>query len=191
MNYFANPRFLNLEYWFNLAVNTFGLVFGVVIDFSYWVERHSFRNLSIFFTVIFGVFILYVSVKFYKLKHNKKDDFVEVSKVNDTPIGERQSRFGEIRKHLATEHQAEWKIAILEADTLIDDILIRSGYKGENMGERLKNIEPSGFASLQDIWDAHKIRNSIAHEPSYPLSKSQAEEVINKYESALRELKYL
>ncbi len=192
MNYLANPKFLNLEYWFNLAINAFVIFLGIIFDVAYWLERHSFKNLSIFLSIVFWVFILYVAVQFYKLKHDKKDSLIEVAKeVESTPIEERQGRWGEIRKHLSTEHQAEWKIAILEADTLLDDVLIKTGRSGENMGERLKGMNPADFASLQDVWDAHKIRNSIAHEPSYPLSKSQAEEAISKYERALRELKYL
>ena len=38
------------------------------------------------------------------------------------------------------------------------------GYKMDGLGEKLKNIEPSDFASLQDVWDGYKVRSRIAHE---------------------------
>ena len=45
------------------------------------------------------------------------------------------------------------------------------------------------MSSLQDAWDAHRIRNRIAHEGSdFVLTHSLSQEAIVKYERALREL---
>lgn len=90
-----------------------------------------------------------------------------------------------------SDDENERKIALIAADTLVENILGFAGYPGENLGERLKTIEPSDFLSLNDVWEAHKIRNRIAHEADVRLSKDETIQALSKFESALRELHYL
>lgn len=85
----------------------------------------------------------------------------------------------------------ERKFAIIEADALIDKILALSGYGGENLGERLKNVERGDIESLDDIWEAHKIRNRIAHEANFKLVPETAVLTLSRFEKALKELEYI
>ena len=64
-------------------------------------------------------------------------------------------------------------------------------YDGENLGERLKKIESSDLDSLNDIWEAHKVRNRIAHEADYRMSPEDSAAAIGRFEKALRELEYI
>src|SRR3989344_6009061 len=88
-------------------------------------------------------------------------------------------------------NESDRKVALIAADTLVEKILALAGYSGENLGDRLKNIEPSDLDSLQDLWEAHKIRNRIAHEADYKLSREDAVRASALYEKALRELEYI
>ncbi len=85
----------------------------------------------------------------------------------------------------------ERKFAIIAADALIERILELAGYHGDNLGDRLKKIESSDLDSLNDLWEAHKIRNRIAHEASYRLSQEDAARAIACFEKTLKELKYI
>lgn len=85
----------------------------------------------------------------------------------------------------------ERKFAIIAADALIERILDLSGYHGENLGDRLKKIESSDLDSLNDLWEAHKVRNRIAHEASYKLSLEDSARTISFFEKTLKELKYI
>ncbi len=91
----------------------------------------------------------------------------------------------------SSDDENERKLAIISADSLIDKILELAGYHGENLGERLKKIEPSDLDSLNDVWEAHKIRNRIAHEPDLHLSRDEAINALSCYEKVLKELRYL
>jgi hypothetical protein len=90
-----------------------------------------------------------------------------------------------------SDNDNERKMAIIAADSLIEKILELAGYSGENLGEKLKNIERSDLNSLNILWEAHKVRNSIAHEGDFKLSKDESSRVITLYGRALRELKYI
>ncbi|HUX80831.1 MAG TPA: hypothetical protein VMV38_00725, partial [Candidatus Paceibacterota bacterium] len=86
----------------------------------------------------------------------------------------------------------DWRTAIIEADIMLEDMLTRQGYPGEGVGEKLKAVEQSDFNTIQDAWEAHKVRNQIAHEgSSFDLSDTLARRTISRYESVFREFKML
>jgi hypothetical protein len=49
-------------------------------------------------------------------------------------------------------------------------------------------IEPGQLLSLQNLWDAHKLRNLLVHDANYQLDHRQAVMAIEAFEQALREL---
>ncbi|MEK7580288.1 MAG: hypothetical protein AAB465_01595 [Patescibacteria group bacterium] len=83
-------------------------------------------------------------------------------------------------------NDASAKLAILEADKLIDGVLKIMSFGGSTMGERLK-AACYRYPDLTDVWEAHKIRNLIAHE-NYQLYPKTAARAINIFYHALKEL---
>ena len=98
-------------------------------------------------------------------------------------------RWVEIRK---TSEQSVMgaKLALLEADTLLDAGLKSMMMPGETLGERLK-VACYKYPKLKDVWWAHKLRNNLAHDPSFQLTTSQARQAINEFERALKILNVL
>lgn len=96
-----------------------------------------------------------------------------------------------IMRRMSTTREAEYKMAIIEADKLFDDLLQKMGYKGEDMGERLQQITPEQLSNISAIWKSHKVRNLISHDTQYHLSFSDAQWVIKNYEDAFVELQVL
>jgi hypothetical protein len=105
--------------------------------------------------------------------------------------GALQQRWSEIRGHLDSPRESEWKIAVLEADKLVDDSLARAGFSGGSFGDRLTNIAPGVLVSLDGLWWAHKIRNRLAHEMDYFLRYTEAKQAVAYYEQALNELQLI
>ena len=91
----------------------------------------------------------------------------------------------------AAPNPSDWKLAVIEADSLMDDLLKRSGYFGATMGDRLKQLDRSKLSSLNELWEAHKIRNLIAHDPNRPVSRQEIDRAIDGYEKALGELDFM
>lgn len=90
------------------------------------------------------------------------------------------------------DRPGEWRQAIIEADIILDELVTKMGYRGDSLGEKLKSIEPSDFLSLNAAWEAHKIRNKIAHEGSdYILTQREARRVIELYHDVFREFYYV
>ncbi len=101
-------------------------------------------------------------------------------------------RWESIMRHIESANQNDWRQAILEADIILDDLLNKMEYHGESIGEKLKRVEKADFNSLDEAWEAHKVRNQIAHEGSaMQLSQYEAKRVINLYKKVFEEFYYI
>lgn len=101
-------------------------------------------------------------------------------------------RWQTVGKYYNSANQSDWKLAIIEADIMLYDVLDKSGFQGETIGEMLKNTDRSKLATLDLAWSAHKIRNEVAHQGlDYVLSRSKVEEAIGDYEKVFDELDFI
>jgi hypothetical protein len=99
------------------------------------------------------------------------------------------NRFTHVREHIESDNPNDWKHAIIEADIILDKALKQLGYAGASLGERLRSITPSMLATIDDAWEAHKIRNHIAHSgPDFVLTHKIAKEAVLRYERVFTEL---
>lgn len=99
------------------------------------------------------------------------------------------NRFAELRAHGDSDNPNDWKLAIIEADIIMDEEFKRLGYAGTSIGERLRSISPSAMRTLDDAWEAHKIRNQIAHAgPDFVLTQRLARDTLLRYERVFDEL---
>jgi len=105
--------------------------------------------------------------------------------------GQLRARWEQIHMHLESPREAEWKLAVMEADKLVDDALSKAGFPGESFGDRLTNIQPGTLVSLDGLWWAHRVRNRLAHELDYFLRYTEARQAVGYYEQALNELQLL
>ena len=122
-------------------------------------------------------------------KEKMKENPVYVANVSQDYQNRRWDR---VVAHVQSENPADWRLAILESDIILSELLEKMGYVGENVGEKLKRIERSDFNTIDDAWEAHKVRNLIAHQGSdYVLSRREAQRVIGLYMNVFREFKYI
>ena len=81
-------------------------------------------------------------------------------------------KFAVIQGYISSQSEALWRIGIMEADNLLLEILTEKGYEGDGVAEKLKN---ASFKTVDLAWDAHKVRNRIAHEGSdFELTEREA-----------------
>lgn len=82
---------------------------------------------------------------------------------------------------------ASWRLAIIEADTMLDELMQYLGFDGVSLGERLKSASPRVFPPLQEAWEVHNLRNKLAHEGlSYDLQPDEAIRARKTYENIFR-----
>ncbi len=79
------------------------------------------------------------------------------------------------------------KMAIIEADNLVDEALKQLRVSGKTMGERLVSARKM-FSDNDAIWMAHKLRNKIVHESNTRVQPRQLKDAIVGFRKALKDL---
>jgi len=100
-------------------------------------------------------------------------------------------RWLKIQERLKKGDEANLKLAVIEANNLLDDIFKRMSLPGRDMGERLKQVEQHEIKSINGVLESYKVRNKIVHDSKVRISLDEAEEAVKNIEAALRELEYL
>lgn len=78
---------------------------------------------------------------------------------------------GEISRKFTEIEAMEPKLAIIEADKLVDTVLKKAGIKGETLGERLRNAQNlTSRDTYSNMWEAHKVRNQIVHDHEFNIN---------------------
>lgn len=85
-----------------------------------------------------------------------------------------------------------WRMAIIDADAMMEDLCTSLGFEGQNFGDKLKSMQQARVPWVQSAWDVHILRNKLAHEGSrYPLNNREAYQAFKVYESIFYETGYL
>jgi len=161
-------------------------VFGSIINFMTYLLMFVALVLAgmIFFSYIRWREELKVAKKKYKEVYRPQQEVIVPEY--------KHPRWAGVVAHATSLNQPEWRLAILEADTMLAELLDRRGFKGLSIGEQLKSADPERFKTLQDAWEAHKVRNQIAHEGSaFSLSERETKRIIGLYERVFREFDFI
>lgn len=169
----------------------------------FWRTLPVFKIISFFISVFLVYMIVSIYRKMSKLSKEIKAKYAkpEAAGAQSVAVGGAASsatvsvqnkRWQRVLEHIESTNPNDWKIAIIESDSILDEMVKSMGYHGDNLGERLKGIEVSDFNTLNNAWEAHKVRNMIAHEgANFELNEREARRVVALYKSVFEEFKYI
>jgi hypothetical protein len=171
--------------------------FDMLTAINYWLVQ--FYNSPFVFAVKiligFYIFILLVDIVLLLILRDVPGHFRTGVRGMDIPIiskGKMKKRWDKITGRLSSGDVSQYKIAVLEADALVDDILAGIGYKGQNMGEKFDQMESTHLDSHHEtLKDAHSVRNRIVQEADFSIDQQTAHNVLAVYEDFLKYLEYL
>ncbi len=96
-------------------------------------------------------------------------------------------RWQEIEAMLGQPGEMNYKLAVMEADKLLDFVLKSMSMSGGDMGQRIR-FASFKYRRLRKVWWAHLLRNQLVHEATFSLNHGTAKKAIKTFETALREL---
>ena len=184
-------HFLNVEYFFRLLYELISNPGGFSLQTNLlqlasqvWLIVTA---LSVIVTIGLLAVFVHSTIRFHQVRREEEADYATVHAAH-AEVERDHSRWEHVRELVERPHESDWRQAIIEADIMLDDLLSQLGYPGDSVGEKLKAVDPSRFQTLQQAWDAHKVRNEIAHSGSaYQLSEHLAHRTIAMYEMVMRE----
>lgn len=143
--------------------------------------------LAVFLAILFLCAALYAAIRLEEIMKRTKFRLPEVSVDANRPP--KKEEWDQVIKHVSSENPSDWKLAVLEADGMLDELTLALQIPGDTLGERLKN---ANFKSIDDAWEAHKTRNQVAHEGlSFMLTKREARVAVERFGNVLREFKLI
>ncbi len=132
-----------------------------------------------------GIIWLVLKMNVFGLQVEQWTDMMSMAQVDRKRV---LKAWLQVQERLTKGDEANMRLAIIEADKLLDSVLKRMGYVGGTMADRLKNITRAQLGVINELWTAHKVRNNIVHEPNYTLSSREATEVVGIYERVFKEM---
>ncbi len=163
-------------------------------DFIYFIsspviQDHLFgiKLVFIFFTLFFFGAVMYFYANSSYLQQHFVQDTSEF--LSWQPYGLRQinRRWAKIVQKTASGNEADLKLAIIEADDVLYEVLEEMGFDGETVEEILQ-ASRQRIPNYEDVMYAHITRNSIVYDPNFVLDPDEARRVLAMYESAIKTL---
>lgn len=182
----AIADFIGMNY--PLFLSTLRSIFGIIIGISI--------VLCVFFFV--AIIITVEKLKAIRIKESEIYDAKVDMGYNNASIPTQKSnpeiakKWDKVLEHVESENPNDWRQAVMESDIILEDVLTQLGYMGDGVGGKLKRANKADFKTLDDAWEAHKVRNQIAHAGSdYPFSQFDARKVIQQYKKVFEEFFYI
>jgi hypothetical protein len=201
MEYTSNfPKFLNPEYLFAHLSGLAKFLFHLIFNGGTWTLLH---------VILYILAIFFLSLTFYSIirlfetrhrehahMHHEIAEYAERQKEKElkaqVATGSTNPRWNEVIKNIYSENVNDWKLAIIESDSMLDELLDQLGFKGETLGDKLKAADRNKFRHLTAAWEAHTVRNRIAHEGSnFLISSKEAKRIVAIYEQIFREYGFI
>ena len=207
----GNTHILEAVFWIVCALFVLSFIMSILgfgNDFEGFIVRLSalfaalltpLTFISAFVCVLLLMCVFYVSyldseVRRYALEKIDPDEAFEQysSESIIAPLRKMNDRWQKVQQHIESQNPSDWRSAILESDIILDEMLQKMGYKGAGVGEMLKMVEKSDFLTLDAAWEAHKVRNNIAHQGSdFVMSHPEAKRIISLYRQVFEEFFYI
>lgn len=145
----------------------------ITIDYAYLTK-------SLIYFGIGSLIALFLFIIIYELKKYLRRP--ELEGLDRQGIAK---RWEEIEVMLHKKGDMTDKVAILEADKLLDHVLKAMAMPGSSLGERLKAASYK-YPKINKVWWAHKIRNQLVHEASFGINHRTARSAVREFEKALK-----
>lgn len=140
--------------------------------------------ISLFLIIYFLLITKYLKLLFFQ-------DFFEFLTYRPYGLRKIEKEWIKIMERLETGTEAEYKLAVIEVDSMLDNILKKMGYGGEKLRDRLKHLTQATIPNLETLLEAHEIRNNIVHDPDYRLSLEETKRVLAIYEKTFQDIQAL
>lgn len=158
--------------------------------YHYWAELVA---ISIVLSILFAALVIYCALRILEVRRHERARYeAAIHPVAAGDVSRTQLRWNNIVEEASSDDERKWRLAILEGDIMLNELLDVLGYRGETMADKMKQADRATFRTIDQAWEAHRVRNQIAHQGSaHLLSGREARRVIGLYEQVFREHKII
>lgn len=154
----------------------------------------SFLFYSPFFSVLKFAAAIYVAVivvdmVLLLILNGAQENYRKEKRGTNIPTtAESVRKWKRIKAHLKKDEQNHFKAAILEADQMVEKILIDVKYKQPTMVEKIDKLESQHIDSAKILREAHAMSVRVIQDPTLRLSRQQTEDTLMLYEQFMDDM---
>ena len=198
--------FINLEYIFAKIFDFLVYIKNVVLTGSFLVPSGGTSDYASTFGDLFSwiatiltfafigfiIWAIYIRIRVYEVDEALGGAYAAHFVKPDIKVKQLNPRWEQIRAHFESKNPNDWIAAIIEADIMLEEVVTSLGYTGESLGAKLTSIRINDFPTLQSAWEAHKMRNNVAHGGmTYNLTERQKDITRRHFEAVFHDLKII
>lgn len=164
-------------------------------EFIYFISSPDLQDMLfpvklvfVCFTMFFFAAVVYFMANSSYLKYQFFEDVTEFFSWQAYGLREIANRWKRIQKRAETGAESEYKLALIEADDFLNEMLEERGFKGKNFEELVNNAGKIMLPNLDEILSAHEVRNSIVYNPDYKIDLDQVKKILAIYEAATKNI---
>jgi uncharacterized protein YutE (UPF0331/DUF86 family) len=158
-----------------------------------FLNSYFFAAVKIFFgiyTIVLIVDIILI-LSFRDIRKELRQGSYGTGLVPSVSKSTMHKQWSAIEDRLKSGNISEYKVAILEADNIVEGILKDIGYNsGADMAQKIEQLgmmQPEDAAMLDE---AHKIRNRIVFEQDFHPDLDQTRKILENYKNYLKKFDY-
>lgn len=144
----------------------------------------------IFFSIVFFIWIVYFFFASTYLKYQFIIDVVEFFHIQPAAARRLAKIWKRIQKMADSGIESNYKLALIEADDLLDNVLKNKGFSGETFEERIKQAGEIQVPDSERILQAHQTRNQAVYEPDYQLEVERLREILEVYKETIKNIEF-
>jgi len=100
----------------------------------------------------------------------------------------KNEKWEKVMKYANSDNASDWRLSIIEADVMLEELLRTLGFSGDSVGEMLKSVDKNEFSTIEEAWKAHKTRNAITHSGTgFELNEREMKHTIALFEKVFKE----
>lgn len=161
-------------------------------DFIYFISSPQIQEtllpvklVFIAFTIFFLIAVIYFLINSSYLNYKFVEDITEFLSWQSFGLRQITKRWNRIKKRVEAGSEAEYKLALIEADDFLNEVLEDRGYEGKDFEDLVKKAGRLIVPSVEQVLSAHKVRNSIVYDPDFKLDLEEAKKILAIYEAAV------
>jgi hypothetical protein len=101
-----------------------------------------------------------------------------------------ENKFGrqweKINKRIKSPSEANWKLAVINSEEIVESVLTKMGYKGEGIKEKLVGVDESQIPNMSELISSYDIFINILSDPQYKITQEKAIKIVSTFEDFLR-----
>lgn len=185
-----------LNYIENLGLGSVNSIWARVLNYFL---NHVWPVWRLIAGIVSLLALIGIVYNFWKLRAINIEEQKIYNPLPETVVGsdesitrQKKEKWEKVLKYLNSNSASDWRLAIIEADVMLEDMLRSKGFAGDSVGDMLKSADKSDFLTLDDAWEAHKIRNAIAHSGGdFQLSEREARRATSLFERVFKEFQII